>query len=85
MALTAPQVAGVGWQPSALESVLRDTQGYPYFIQEFGDKMWEAAGYGPPGGVLAMQRYDAALARFEVARNTLFRSRWAQRPPPNRN
>jgi len=79
MALTAPaQDAGVGWQPSALESVLRDTQGYPYFIQEFGDKMWEAAGYPGPGGVLAMQHYDAALAEFEVARNTLFRSRWAQ-------
>ena len=50
MALTAPaQDAGVGWQPSALESVLRDTQGYPYFIQEFGDKIQTmiAAGNAP--------------------------------------
>ncbi|HNM86266.1 MAG: AAA family ATPase [Mycobacterium sp.] len=79
LALTAPaQESGVGWQPSALDSVLRETEGYPYFIQEFGDKMWEAAGYPGPGGVLTMEHYGAALAEFEVARNTLFRSRWAQ-------
>ena len=79
LALTAPaQESGVGWQSEALDAVLRQTQGYPYFIQEFGDKMWEAAGYPGPGGVLTMNHYDAALAEFEVARNTLFRSRWAQ-------
>ena len=79
LALIAPaHEAGVGWESSALESVLSETQGYPYFIQEFGDKMWEAAGYPGPGGALAMQHYAAARAEFEEARKTLFRSRWAQ-------
>lgn len=44
LALTAPaQESGVGWQPSALDSVLRETEGYPYFIQEFGKAVWDLA------------------------------------------
>ena len=82
MALTAPaQGSGVGWESKALDAVLNETQGYPHFIQEFGDKMWEAAGYPGPGGALTTHHYPAARAEYLVARDTLFRSRWTQATP----
>jgi hypothetical protein len=34
---------GVRWEEPALASVLRATQGYPYFLQEFGKQAWDAA------------------------------------------
>jgi hypothetical protein len=33
----------VHWQDAALDAVLRETQGYPYFLQEFGKQAWDAA------------------------------------------
>jgi len=33
----------VQWHDAALEAVLRETQGYPYFLQEFGKQAWDAA------------------------------------------
>ena len=37
---------GVDWEPAALDRVLAVTEGYPYFLQEFGKRAWDAAG-GP--------------------------------------
>jgi hypothetical protein len=37
---------GVQWHDAALDLVLRETAGYPYFLQEFGKQAWDAAG-GP--------------------------------------
>jgi hypothetical protein len=34
---------GVSWDEPALASVLRATEGYPYFLQEFGKQAWDAA------------------------------------------
>jgi len=34
---------GVRWTPDALERVLAISQGYPYFLQEFGAAAWRAA------------------------------------------
>lgn len=34
---------GVGWEGAALDRVIEVTQGYPYFLQEFGKKAWEVA------------------------------------------
>jgi hypothetical protein len=33
----------VTWDDAALDHVLRATQGYPYFLQEFGKQAWDAA------------------------------------------
>jgi hypothetical protein len=33
----------VRWDDGALDAVLRETQGYPYFLQEFGKQAWDAA------------------------------------------
>ena len=34
---------GVRWDEPALAGVLRATEGYPYFLQEFGKQAWDAA------------------------------------------
>src|ERR1700678_4082127 len=34
---------GVRWEDAALERVIEVTQGYPYFLQEFGKTAWEVA------------------------------------------
>jgi hypothetical protein len=34
---------GVEWEPAALDLVIDATQGYPYFVQEFGKRAWDVA------------------------------------------
>ena len=34
---------GVQWQPAALAAVVDATEGYPYFLQEFGKQAWDFA------------------------------------------
>jgi hypothetical protein len=78
-ALVAPaRELGVAWDLDALEAVLSITQGYPYFIQEFGDKMWTAAEYPSTGTVLTLEHYQTALDEFLQSRARMFRSRWVQ-------
>jgi len=43
---------GVRWEPDALDRILELTEGYPYFIQEFGKEAWDVAD-GPDGITLA--------------------------------
>jgi AAA ATPase domain len=31
------------WQPDAIEHIVRTTEGYPYFLQEFGKQAWNVA------------------------------------------
>jgi hypothetical protein len=43
-ALEEPAAAeGVRWEPTALERLLSLSEGYPYFIQEFGKQTWDVA------------------------------------------
>ena len=43
-ALTNPASdEGTLWDPEALETVISATEGYPYFLQEFGKQAWDAA------------------------------------------
>ena len=39
--------AGVVFGDAALEKVVRDTQGYPYFLQEWGRHVWDIADESP--------------------------------------
>ncbi len=34
---------GVVWQPDALDRIVGETRGYPYFLQEFGKQAWDLA------------------------------------------
>ena len=38
---------GVTFEPAAVAEILRATEGYPYFIQEWGSQVWDAAPASP--------------------------------------
>ena len=38
---------GVAYEDPAIEEILRATEGYPYFIQEWGSQVWDAAPASP--------------------------------------
>lgn len=37
------EAEGASWDRDAVEQVIADTQGYPYFLQEFGKQAWNVA------------------------------------------
>lgn len=42
LALTKPaEGLGISYTPDAINEVLRITEGYPYFLQEYGSQIWE--------------------------------------------
>jgi len=48
LAITAPaQKNKVAFELSALDEILRQTQGYPYFLQEWGKHSWQCAQQSP--------------------------------------
>ena len=43
-ALIDPAAAlGREFEPGAIDALLKDTQGYPYFIQLYGDRLWKGS------------------------------------------
>lgn len=77
-ALTAPSAAlGVSWATDALTTVVERAQGYPYFIQVYGDEAWHAAGNPDPGHQLTADHVRAAQERVDIHLTELFRTRWA--------
>lgn len=47
-ALEAPaKVHDVTYEPDAIDTILKQTQGYPYFLQEWGKHSWDAADASP--------------------------------------
>jgi hypothetical protein len=42
---------GVTFEPAAVAEILRATEGYPYFIQEWGSQVWDAA----PGSPITLE------------------------------
>ncbi|MGB5952038.1 MAG: ATP-binding protein [Ornithinimicrobium sp.] len=78
-ALTAPtSKLGVSWATNALEAVVERAQGYPYFIQIYGDEIWRAAGNPDPGHQLTGNHVHAAQERVDVDLTELYRTRWAK-------
>jgi len=77
-ALVQPaQSEGAEWTPEAIDRVLADTQGYPYFLQEFGKQAWNASD-GPTialadveaAVVLALDDLDRGFFRARIDRTT---------------
>ncbi len=78
-ALTAPtSKLGVAWATEAMETVVERAQGYPYFIQVYGDEVWHAAGNPDPGNQLKAKHVHAAQERVDVDLTELYRTRWAK-------
>lgn len=64
---------GVRWEKEALDKIMRETNGYPYFIQEFGKHTWDAA-VGPD--VISVADVDKAIPKAIVSLDKgFFRSR----------
>lgn len=43
-ALVAPAAEqGIAWEPDAVQFLLDESRGYPYFVQQFGKTVWDAA------------------------------------------
>ncbi|MEO0649865.1 MAG: ATP-binding protein, partial [Planctomycetota bacterium] len=48
LALARPAAAeGVDFEPEALDRIVEQTAGYPYFLQEWGKHAWDVAGQSP--------------------------------------
>lgn len=73
-AITEPaQTEGVSWDEDAVDLVVSETAGYPYFLQQFGQDTWnEAEG---PSVHLADARVGAARGRAALD-DGFFRARW---------
>jgi hypothetical protein len=75
-ALTAPAEAlDVRWTPSALEAVVGEARGHPYFLQLLGSTTWTAAGPGAGGRLtLADVRRGVPVAGQQI--DAMHRARW---------
>ena len=95
-ALTRPaESMGVSFAPEAVDDVVRQTRGYPYFLQEWGKKCWDLAQSSPIGLViaqaatpLAVDDLDASFFRVRFERCTplekqYLRAMAEQGPGPN--
>jgi len=72
----------VAFAPDALDALLAYTQGYPYFLQEWGYHVWNAAPASP------ITREDVALAAPDVQRQldeNFFRVRMDRLTPAEKN
>lgn len=83
-ALTEPAAASdVTWSDDLLTAVLDRAQGYPYFLQLYGDAVWQAA-RPVRGDTLERQLLARAQAGVDAELDTMFRSRWAKASPGER-
>ena len=64
-------------EPMALAAIVRDTQGYPYFLQEWGKHSWDAAEQSPitegdvaVARIVALAELDASFFRVRFDRLT---------------
>ena len=63
---------GVSFQVSALDEIFKKTEGYPYFIQEWGKHCWKVAEQSP---VTLEDVKNASLLAFNELDNSFFRVR----------
>jgi hypothetical protein len=84
LALTAPaQEQAVAYDEEALEAIIELTQGYPYFLQEWGAQAWNAAQQSPITGAdisiataRAIARLDRSFFRVRLDRLTPAQKRY---------
>lgn len=78
LALTVPaEKEGVAFDRGALEEIIRQTRGYPYFLQEWGKHAWSVAASSPitadhirSATIQAMAELDASFFRVRFDRLT---------------
>lgn len=66
IAITRPlQAHGVRIQDDALEHIVRETHGYPYFLQEWGKHAWESARASPISSADVQTASRSAIAALD--------------------
>jgi hypothetical protein len=82
-ALQEPALAaGVSFQASALDEIYRLTEGYPYFLQEWGYQAWNLAGASP---ITLQIIQDATVTVTRRLDQNFFRVRFDRLTPSERN
>lgn len=78
-ALTDPTaIEGVGWEPEAVDFVVAEAAGYPYFLQQYGQETWNAAATN----TLTLTDARIGAVSAQAALDTgFFRSRWERATP----
>jgi hypothetical protein len=69
---------GVEFQEEALERILGETHGYPYFIQEWGKHVWDVAGASP---IAASDVAAASQLTIAALDESFFRVRFDRMTP----
>ena len=72
------RAAGEAFEPAALQEIFRLTQGYPYFLQEWGYQAWNHAAASPIG--LQVRQQTSALVSQRLDEN-FFRVRFDRLTP----
>ncbi len=69
---------GIAFHPDAISEILRQTNGYPYFLQEWGKHSWDVAGASPIELDDAQRATAEALAELDAS---FFRVRFDRLTP----
>ncbi len=69
---------GVHFSDAALEELIRQTRGYPYFLQEWGYQAWNLAPHSPIGVEVIRAATDASIRRLDA---NFFRVRFDRLTP----
>lgn len=69
---------GVEFEPEALDSILEQTQGYPYFLQEWGKHTWDVADSSPIRKSDVEEAANLAIAALD---ESFFRVRFDRMTP----
>lgn len=78
-ALTKPAASeGVAYTDEALDAMIRDTQGYPYFLQEWGKHAWDVADASPIDAGDVARAAQSAVAELDAS---FFRVRFDRLTP----
>jgi len=73
---------GVSFTPEALAEVLKQTQGYPYFLQEWGSNCWAVAKESPINQSDAEMATELAITQLDAS---FFRVRFDRCTPMEKN
>jgi hypothetical protein len=81
LALTKPAGdTGIGFDPKLAERIARDVDGYPYFIQKYGEALWDAA-EAANVDVITERLYRETRARVQDALDVeFFENRYLDAP-----
>lgn len=69
---------GVEIEPEALQRIVRETQGYPYFLQEWGKQVWDTAERSPITPIDVQVASASAIAALD---ESFFRVRFDRLTP----